>query len=544
MGTIVEKMQAAINSKNAIKEKFKLADDLPFSQYAENIQGATSFYKCANAYSPPISGLLFDAPLTENSTDAETGQVLTYNGVTFTEIDGKKCAYFNGSSYIQFADTSLPTGSADRTICCWLKQTTSGGWQHAFGYGANSQNSKFYIGVISDGYIGFTQFGSDFYSDITASNWHFVAVVQTNDMQKMYIDGEEVTSGHLSVNTVLSTGYIGRAPGSDSSENFKGYISDTQIYDSALSASQIAKLYVLSKNPKPALPENTWNGYKAILTTAEDGNEYYTFEETVTEGLTFSDIHFAPVIGGIYNDGCTIMVEKLSQYKEKIPFRLTAAQNNASVRLDANGSPDASQLYYRTFINGTFTDWALYTVGTKITLPTMDVDYIEFENRQAKFSTDSNNYFSFNFYGSDYTKVSPSGDIMSLHGYTEECSPYCFYALFRESYGLVGEITLSATTLANSCYQNMINSGQSGEQGLAVNIMATTLADNAMNSLMANCGTITSIRVKFTEWQPDNAFSNWVYFPAGFNGTFYKPTALPDERGSSRIPYNATVVNE
>jgi hypothetical protein len=288
----------------------------------------------------------------------------------------------------------------------------------------------------------------------------------------------------------------------------------------------------------------TWSGYKAILTTAEDGNEYYTFEETFTEGLTFSDIHFTPVINGIYNDGCTIMVEKLSQYKEKVPFRLTAAQNNASVRLNANGSPDASKLYYRTFINGALTDWALYTVGTQIILPTMDVDYVEFENRQAKFSTDANNYFSFYFYGSDYTKLSPSGDIMSLHGYTEECTPYCFYSLFRDTYGLVGEITLPATTLANSCYQHMINSGQSGEQGLAVNIMATTLADNAMNNLMANCGVITSIRVKFTEWRPDNAFSSWVYFPAGFKGTFYKPAALPEEQGSNRIPYGATVVNE
>ena len=43
MGSIVDKLQAAIDSKNAIKTKFGLADDLPFSQYAENINvGSTT----------------------------------------------------------------------------------------------------------------------------------------------------------------------------------------------------------------------------------------------------------------------------------------------------------------------------------------------------------------------------------------------------------------------------------------------------------------------------------------------------------------------
>ena len=42
MGTTADKLQNILNSKNAIKTKFNLPDDLPFSQYADNINAGTS----------------------------------------------------------------------------------------------------------------------------------------------------------------------------------------------------------------------------------------------------------------------------------------------------------------------------------------------------------------------------------------------------------------------------------------------------------------------------------------------------------------------
>ena len=38
MGTTADKLQAVLNAKNAIKAKFNLSDNLPFSKYAENIK--------------------------------------------------------------------------------------------------------------------------------------------------------------------------------------------------------------------------------------------------------------------------------------------------------------------------------------------------------------------------------------------------------------------------------------------------------------------------------------------------------------------------
>lgn len=60
MGTTADKLQAVLKVKNALKTKFNLADDLPFSKYPENINASAPspdqvFYKCtAVTQSSPI----------------------------------------------------------------------------------------------------------------------------------------------------------------------------------------------------------------------------------------------------------------------------------------------------------------------------------------------------------------------------------------------------------------------------------------------------------------------------------------------------------
>ena len=55
MGTTADKLQAVLNSKNAIKEKFNLADDLPFSQYAKNINTAPGGIVIPENFNPASS---------------------------------------------------------------------------------------------------------------------------------------------------------------------------------------------------------------------------------------------------------------------------------------------------------------------------------------------------------------------------------------------------------------------------------------------------------------------------------------------------------
>lgn len=50
----------------------------------------------------------------------------------------------------------------------------------------------------------------------------------------------------------------------------------------------------------------TWTGYKAVLS-----DEGYSFEETLTEGLTYDSALTPPAPKGIYNDGALVQVSKL-----------------------------------------------------------------------------------------------------------------------------------------------------------------------------------------------------------------------------------------
>ena len=54
--------------------------------------------------------------------------------------------------------------------------------------------------------------------------------------------------------------------------------------------------------------QETWNGYKAVLVTDTDGKQYYEFEKTLTEGLTYGK-GITPVIDKIYDSQAMIRVD-------------------------------------------------------------------------------------------------------------------------------------------------------------------------------------------------------------------------------------------
>lgn len=90
METTVDKLQTILNSKNAIRDKFGLPDDLPFSQYAENIQsgGETSFYECVSVDTESLTWSGYKAYLTAN----DAGQYY----YAFEEVLTENLTYGNG----------------------------------------------------------------------------------------------------------------------------------------------------------------------------------------------------------------------------------------------------------------------------------------------------------------------------------------------------------------------------------------------------------------------------------------------------------------
>ena len=239
----------------------------------------------------------------------------------------------------------------------------------------------------------------------------------------------------------------------------------------------------------------------------------------------------------------------------------TAEAANSSVQLTAVGSPPAVTLV-KSFDG---INWEAYAVGEVIDLPsTGDLVYLAAgEGGNESFGSSASAYHKFVING----LVAASGDITSLRRFDLEqttlatnCYTFmfsgctgltsapelpattlasrCYASMFKGCTGLTSAPELPATTLANSCYFSMFN----GCTGLmsAPELPATTLASYCYYYMFGNCAKLSLIRVHFTAWGAQT--SDWVSNVSP-TGTFYKPTALTEEYGTSKIPTGWTVVN-
>ena len=240
----------------------------------------------------------------------------------------------------------------------------------------------------------------------------------------------------------------------------------------------------------------------------------------------------------------------------------TAEADNSSIQLTAAGSAPAVTLV-KSFDG---VNWEAYTVGEVIDLPsTGDFVYLAAgEGGNETFGSSSSAYHQFVIKG----LVAASGDITSLRRFDLEqttLASSCYRFMFTDCTGLTSAPELPATTLADSCYRNMFD----GCTGLtsAPELPATTLANYCYDSMFYGCTGLTSapelpattlntycyrfmftdctnlslIKVRFTAWGRSQTAS-WVS-GVSRTGTFYKPTALPEKHGTSRIPPGWTVVN-
>ena len=190
-------------------------------------------------------------------------------------------------------------------------------------------------------------------------------------------------------------------------------------------------------------------------------------------------------------------------------LRFTAEASNSSVQLTAVGSAPAVTLI-KSFDG---VNWEDYTVGEVIDLPSIgDFVYLAAgEGGNETFGSSTSNYHKFVING----LVAASGDITSLISFDLEhttLAAYCYNNMFYGCTGLTSAPELPATTLAANCYRNMFY----------------------------GCTKLSLIKVHFTAWGTQT--SAWVSNVPS-TGTFYKPSALPDEFSTDRIPTGWTVVN-
>ena len=221
-------------------------------------------------------------------------------------------------------------------------------------------------------------------------------------------------------------------------------------------------------------------------------------------------------------------------------LRFTAEADNSSVQLTAVGSAPAVTLV-KSFDG---VNWEAYAVGEVIELPsTGDCVYLAAgEGGNDTFGSSTSAYHQFVING----LVAASGDITSLRRFDLEQTPlanYCYYSMFRDCTGLTSAPELSATTLGTYCYYSMFE----GCTGLtsAPELPATKLKFLCYAYMFKTCKNISIIKIHFTSWDISalsGKTNGWVNGVASI-GTFYKPTALPEQYGVSKIPTGWAVVN-
>ena len=245
---------------------------------------------------------------------------------------------------------------------------------------------------------------------------------------------------------------------------------------------------------------------------------------------------------------------------------LTANEPNSTVKLTTVGVLNGGVVYisgimYRTNSNS---DFVKYEIDQTITLAKAG-DYVQFWNTREELAS-SYMRVGFKMTGS----ISASGNIQSMLNFSEKTKQYCYWSLFADCSSLTQAPQLPATELTDGCYYKMFSGCTSLTN--APELPATTLADNCYYSMFSGCTSLTnapelpattmerycyntmfngcinlkSIKVRFTIWNGGidgiPYTQSWLY-KVSSTGTFYKPSALEDKRGSDYIPSGWTVVN-
>ena len=207
----------------------------------------------ANLYDGiPKDSLVFYAPLSSAAQTAETGQSLTTSGtISYGSVAGIPCATFDGSSYISFPDTNLPTLKNDCSFSVWAKHSMSGTGYFVFYYGIQSYDGTA-CGISKDanGTIGW-DWGANagrLFQYSGADTWQHICFVCSNQTAYMYLNGVLQTNftydiGWDSVSTSKTgTASIGARIQGGNPWNFPGSIAGLRIYNRALTADEISAL--------------------------------------------------------------------------------------------------------------------------------------------------------------------------------------------------------------------------------------------------------------------------------------------------------------
>lgn len=229
---------------------------------------------CVASAQIPTSGLLHEFKF-NNSTMNESATKSFINSATgnaggliygLDRFGNANAAVFkNGAFYLYNTSLdNLPQGSSPRSISIWIKPDAVNTDNIIFACGTGSANLVYGASFNPSTIYNFT-----YSSNIAATNsvlaglWKHVVLTYNGSVSRVYVDGNLVNQGTLSLNTTGLQFYLGTLFNTTPSF-FTGWMDDLLIYNRELTVSEVSQIYI---NGTPA----------GNVTVAE-----YSFDNTYT----------------------------------------------------------------------------------------------------------------------------------------------------------------------------------------------------------------------------------------------------------------------
>ena len=182
----------------------------------------------------PTDGLVFYAPLSENKTEAETGQTMNFSGtVVYDVFDGVNGAFFNNAYF----SASIGSTLSEWTLSFWLKVTenqTSGA-----GYFNSKTNGEILIYINSSSRNLRFYPPDDLGTNVAPENWNHFMVASSGNTCSVYQNGIFYSNKTWNQAKAFDQFYIGSRY---SEGTIKAYTAGLRIYNRVLSEMEAASL--------------------------------------------------------------------------------------------------------------------------------------------------------------------------------------------------------------------------------------------------------------------------------------------------------------
>lgn len=177
--------------------------------------------------------------LTENSNNS-----VLINGVTYNS-SSKGYLEFNGSNqYVSVTGTTnIPIGNSNYTIGVWFNADTLGskglvGWGN---YGTSNEANAFRL--TSNGLVNYWWLNDlTVTTTITPGNWYYAVATFDGTTRSIYVNGSLIGSDTPTGHNVTTSGNL-TVGVTNSTEYFDGDIGDVQIFDRAITSTEILQNY-------------------------------------------------------------------------------------------------------------------------------------------------------------------------------------------------------------------------------------------------------------------------------------------------------------